>query len=35
MEKERVISCVLDFNKFYEDKEQYEKDEKIINDFLC
>jgi hypothetical protein len=35
MEKERVIACVLSFIQFYEDKEQVEKDEKIINDFLC
>ena len=35
MEKERVIACVLSFLQFYEDKEQIEKEEKIINDFLC
>ena len=35
MEKERVIACVLSFLQFYEDKEQVEKEEKIINDFLC
>ena len=35
MEKERVIACVLSFLQFYEDKEQVEREEKIINDFLC
>ena len=35
MEKERVIACVLSFLQFYEDKDQIEKEEKIINDFLC
>jgi len=35
MEKERVIACVLSFLQFYEDKEQIEREEKIINDFLC
>lgn len=34
-EKEKVIACVIDFNQFNEDKEQIEKEEKIINDFLC
>ena len=35
MEKDRVIACVLSFIQFYEDKEQVEREEKIINDFLC
>lgn len=34
-EKDKVIGCVLDFNQFNEEKEQIEKEEKIINDFLC
>ena len=34
IEKERVIACVIDYNQFLEDKEDIERDEKVINDFL-
>ena len=35
IEKEKVIACVIDYNQFSEAKERTEKEEKIINDFLC
>ena len=35
IEKEKVIACVIDYNQFHEGKERTEKEEKIINDFLC
>lgn len=35
IEKEKVIACVIDYNQFKEAKERCEKEEKIINDFLC
>lgn len=35
IEKEKVIACVIDYNQFSEARERTEKEEKIINDFLC
>lgn len=35
IEKEKVIQCVIDYNQFFEVKEKLEKEEKIINNFLC
>jgi len=35
IEKEKVIECIIDYNKFVEDKERLEKEEKIVSDFLC
>jgi len=35
IEKEMVIACVIDYNQFLEEKEDIEKEEKTINDFLC
>lgn len=35
IEKEKVIACVIDYNQFHEAKERTEKEEKIINEFLC
>jgi hypothetical protein len=34
IEKEKVMQCRLEYDKFIEDKDKYEKEEKIINDFL-
>lgn len=30
-----MIACVIDYNQFGEAKERCEKEEKIVNDFLC
>lgn len=35
IEKEKVLECIIDYNKFIEDKERFEKEEKIVIDFLC
>jgi hypothetical protein len=35
IEKEKVIACVIDYNQFEEAKDRTEKEEKIVNDFLC
>lgn len=35
MEKDKVITCMIDYNSFMEMKDRSEKEEKIINDFLC
>lgn len=35
IEKEKVITCVIDYNQFCESKDRAEKEEKIINNFLC
>lgn len=35
MEKDKVITCMIDYNSFIEAKDRAEKEEKIINDFLC
>ena len=35
IEKEKVIACVIYYNQFQEGKDRTEKEEKIINDFLC
>ena len=35
IEKEKVLRCVIDYNEFRENKDRTEKEEKIINDFLC
>lgn len=35
IEKEKVITCVIDYNQFCELKDRAEKEEKIINNFLC
>ena len=35
IEKEKVLECIIEFNKFCEDKDKFEKEEKIINDFLA
>ena len=34
IEKEKVLECIIDYNRFVEDKEKYEKEEKVINNFL-
>jgi hypothetical protein len=34
IEKEKVIACVIDYTQFLEEKEDIERQEKIINDFL-
>jgi hypothetical protein len=35
IEKERVIACVIDYTQFLEEKEDIEREEKTINDFLA
>lgn len=34
MEKEKVQECIINYNRFMEDKEKFEKEEKIVNNFL-
>ena len=34
IEKEKIIECILYYDKFTEDKDRIEKEEKIINNFL-
>jgi hypothetical protein len=35
IEKERVIACVIDYTQFLEEKEDIEREEKVVNDFLA
>lgn len=35
IEKDKVIECVINYNQFCEEKEKNEREEKIINDFMC
>lgn len=34
IEKDKVLECIVDYNRFIDDKEKFEKEEKIVNDFL-
>lgn len=35
IEKEKVVECILHYNQYVEEKEKYEKEEKIVLNFLC
>jgi hypothetical protein len=35
MDKDKVVECKYEYFKFCEMKDKYEKEEKIINNFLC
>jgi hypothetical protein len=35
IEKDKVLSCIIDYNQFVESKNRAEKEQKTINDFLC
>jgi hypothetical protein len=35
IEKDKVITCVIDYNQFVESKDRAEKEERIITNFLC
>lgn len=34
IEKEKVIECIINYNYLAEEKDKYDLEEKIINDFL-
>lgn len=35
IDKEKVVDCKYEYFKFLEDKDKFEKEEKIVNNFLC